>query len=151
MPIRVQIVTDKWNPISMCIRFFTRHWASHCEFIDTERNVTLGARAIGGVKFRDASKDRYSIVEQFTAEGIKEAYEWASLQVGKKYDFKAIFGILLDQDLEDLDRFDCSKLLHLSFIKSSDPRPLLSTRPSAQPARITPRDLLLSRSLDYIA
>ena len=148
MPVRVQIVTEKWNPISAAIRFSTRSWASHAEFIDTDQHITLGARSIGGVKVRPCAKDRYSRVEQFTAEGILHAYEWARTQIGKPYDFSAIAGIAIDRNWRDETKWFCSELVAASFEHVG--LPLLSTRPSAAVWRYTPRDLLLSRNLTFL-
>ena len=146
--VRVQIVTERFNPISASIRFTTRSWASHAEFIDVTAQTTLGSRSIGGVKIRPCSKDHYSKVEQFTAPGMLEAYAWANTQIGKPYDFSAIAGIALNRDWRNEDRFFCSELLALAFEKAGFP--ILSTRPSAAIYRITPRDLLLSRILVYL-
>jgi uncharacterized protein YycO len=145
MPVRVQIVTEKWNPISAAIRFSTRSWASHAEFVDTDRGISLGARSAGGVKVRSCANDHYSRVEQFTAEGILQAYEWARTQIGKPYDFSAIAGIAVDRNWRDETKWFCSELLVASFEHVGFP--LLSTRPSAAVWRYTPRDLLLSRNL----
>lgn len=147
--IRLQIVTEKWNPVSAAIRFTTRSWASHAEFVDVTAQVTLGARAAGGVKLRPCAKDHYSRVEQFTADGITAAYKWALTQAGKPYDFSAITGIALDRNLHDESRWFCSELVAVAFEKVGFP--LLSTRPSDSSWRITPRDLLLSRSLTFLA
>ena len=148
MPVRVQIVTEKWNPISAAIRFSTRSWASHAEFIDTDHQITVGARSIGGVKVRPCAKDRYSRVEQFTAPGILQAYEWARTQIGKPYDFSAIAGIAVDRNWRDETKWFCSELIVASFEYVGFP--LLSTRPSAAVWRYTPRDLLLSRNLTFL-
>lgn len=148
MPIRIQIVTEKWNPVSAAIRFSTRSWASHAEFVDTQAGITLGARSIGGVKCRPCSKDHYTRVEQFTATGMSQAWEWAQQQVGKPYDFSAISGIALDRNWHDESKWFCSELVAVAFEKAG--HPLLSTRPSAAFYRITPRDLLLSRELFYL-
>lgn len=148
MPIRIQIVTEKWNPISAAIRYETRSWASHAEFVDTEYGITLGARSAGGVQVRQCAKDRYSRVEQFTATGIEQAHEWAETQIGKPYDFAAITGIAFDRNWHDESKWFCSELVAVAFEKIGVP--LLSTRPSDLPWRITPRDLLLSRELLYL-
>lgn len=148
MPVRVQIVTEKWNPISAAIRFSTRSWASHAEFIDTDREITVGARSIGGVRARPCAKDRYSRVEQFTAKGILQAYEWARTQIGKPYDFSAVAGIAVDRNWRDETKWFCSELIVASFEHVGFP--LLSTRPSAAVWRYTPRDLLLSRHLTFL-
>ena len=102
--IRVQIVTDEWSPISASIRFTTRSWASHAEFVSSE-GFTLGARA-DGVKIRPSYLDHYSKVEQFVFNDamspaiILGAYQWARTQIGKKYDFAAIVGIAADRNLQ---------------------------------------------------
>lgn len=148
MSIRLQIVTEKWDPISAAIRYTTRSWGSHAEFIDTDSQMTLGARSKGGVRFRLAYRDHYTRVEQFTAVGIEEAYQWAMTQIGKPYDYSAIAGIALDRDWHDESKWFCSELVAVSFEKVDFP--ILSTRPSAATYRITPRDILLSRSLFYL-
>ncbi len=148
MPVRVQIVTEKWNPISAAIRFSTRSWTSHAEFIDTDREITVGARSVGGVKVRSCVKDHYSRVEQFTAEGILQAYEWARTQIGNPYDFSAVAGIAVDRNWRNETKWFCSELVVASFEHVGFP--LLSTRPSAAVWRYTPRDLLLSRNLTFL-
>lgn len=147
MSIRIQIVTEKWNPISAAIRYSTRSWASHLELIDTEAKVTLGARA-GGVQLRDARLDNYSRVEQFTFEGIEKVYEWCKTQIGKPYDYSAIFGMAADRDWHDESKWFCSELPLVGAEKMGCP--VLSTRPSAAPYRVTPRDWLLSRLIFYL-
>ena len=153
MPIRVQIVTQQFNPISAAIRFTTRSWASHAEF-NVDGKFTLGARTDGGVQERPCSEDHYSRIEQFTFNDehgwkmCEAAYDWALTQVGKPYDFSAVTGIALNRDLHDESKWFCSELVAVAFEKMGFP--LLSTRPSDKVYRITPRDLLLSRSLVYL-
>lgn len=146
--IYIQIVTEKWDPISAAIRYSTRSWASHAEFYNSEDNTTLGARPIGGVKIRYSKKDRYSKIERFSAANITDAYKWAYTQRGKGYDYSAVGGIAVDRDWHDESKWFCSELVCAAFEKIGSP--ILSTRPSAQAWRITPRDLLLSRQLIYI-
>jgi uncharacterized protein YycO len=144
MPIRVQIVTAR-GLVDAAIRFSTRSWASHAEF--TDGTHTFGARR-DGVKHRLSASDHYTRLEQFTADGVEEAYNWAINQAGKPYDFSAIFGIALNRDWHDESKWFCSELVAVAFEKVG--HPLLSTRPSAQSYRLTPRDLLLSRELIYL-
>lgn len=147
MTVRVQLVTERWNPISAAIRYSTRSWCSHAEFI-IDGAHTFGARSHGGVRHRLSAHDHYSRVEQFTAEGIDEAYAWALSQAGKPYDYSAILGIALDRNWRDPKRWFCSELICAAF--ESAGAPLLSTRPSDAVYRITPRDLLLSSRLVYL-
>jgi uncharacterized protein YycO len=146
--VRVQIVTEKWNPISAAIRASTHNWSSHAEFVNLSDGTTLGSRSIGGVKIRPCSKDNYSRVEQFTAANILHAYEWAKGQIGKAYDFSAVTGIALNRNWRNPEKWFCSELVAAAFEAVGSP--LLSTRPSVGVFRITPRDLLLSRSLIYL-
>ncbi|HXN99568.1 MAG TPA: hypothetical protein VN881_10875 [Candidatus Acidoferrales bacterium] len=148
MPIRLQLVTQPWDPVSAAIRFTTRSWSSHAEFVDVAAGTTLGSRSFGGVKVRPCANDHYSKVEQFTAAYIEQAYEWALTQVGKAYDYSAIAGIALDRNWRDGSRWFCSELVAMAFEQVGSP--ILSTRPSVSVWRITPRDLLLSRSLIYL-
>jgi hypothetical protein len=138
----LQVVTERWDPISAAIRFSTRSWASHAEFVD-ERGITLGARARGGVKFRGPSESHYSRIERYDAEGLAEAFDWAITQIGKPYDFGAVAGIAFDRNWRDTDRWFCSELAAAAFEHAG--RPLFAR--SADVWRITPRDLLLSREL----
>lgn len=110
--------------------------------------MTFGARSRGGVRERPSVIDHYSRIEQFTAEGINQAYGWARTQDGKRYDYSAITGIALNRNWHDESRWFCSELIVVAFEKAGFP--LLSTRPSAAVWRITPRDLLLSRNLVYL-
>jgi uncharacterized protein YycO len=160
MPIRIQIVTEKLNPISAAIRFTTRGWASHAEFVDTDRGITLGARSKtfrypGGVQIRACHYDHYTKVEHFVLNSLASeqllllAWTWLYKKIGTPYNYKGIVGIATDLSVEDPNAMDCSQSVHLACWKGAN-FPILSTRPSALPWRITPRDLLLSRSLVYI-
>jgi uncharacterized protein YycO len=146
--ICIQIVGEQGNFISAGIRLTTRSWASHAEFVDVDARVTLGARSQGGVKLRSQSEDYYSRVEQFTCANIEKMYEFALTQVGKPYDYSAIFGIALHRDWHDESKWFCSELVAVAAERAGNP--LLSTRPSIQPYNITPRDLLLSRNVYWM-
>lgn len=151
MAIRIQLVTVQWDPISAGIRFATRSWASHSEFIDTNAMTTFGARW-DGVKKRPCRIDHYTRIEQFTAPMIEKAYEWALTQEGKPYDYAAIAniaaGMIFPRNWRDESRWWCSELNAVAFEKVG--APILSTRPSAAESGITPRDELLSREIIYV-
>lgn len=144
---QIQIVTNRWSLISGAIRFSTRSWASHVEFVDCETAATLGARW-DGVKERPYFIDHYSRIERFVVANVGYAYEWAQTQIGKPYDYSAITGIAFDRNWHEEDRWFCSELVAEAFIRIG--YPILSTRPSNMLWRITPRDLLLSRQLIYL-
>ena len=141
MRVLLQVVNDQISPVSLAIRFATRSWASHAEFVLNDGS-TFGARATG-VKWRPYKWHHYAHVERYDAMGLEDAYSWALKQAGKRYDFSAVFGIALDRDWRNEDRFFCSELVALAFEKVGCP--LLN--PKANVARITPRDLLLSEEI----
>lgn len=157
MTVRIQIVTEKWNPISAVIRYTTRSWASHAEFVFadyTNEVKTLGARSAGGVKVRLSRRDHYTQIEHFVLNTpqsesvLKNAFQWAYDQTGKPYDYSAIMGIAADRNWHDESRWFCSELVAVACEKAGFP--ILSTRPSDASWRVTPRDLLLSRGLVFI-
>lgn len=160
MPLRIQFVTQKCSPISASVRFATRGWASHVEFVWPEIGITLGSRARsfrykGGVRIRECKFDRYSKVEQFvlnsprSPELLKTAWDWLYARIGTPYNYAGCFGIATDLTITNPKAMDCSHAIFASLWKGAD-FPLLSTRPSNLPWRITPRDLLLSRELVYL-
>jgi len=159
--VRVQFVTEGHNPISWGIRRETSKWCSHVELVDLSCGVTLGARSRsthypGGVQIRDCNRDHYSKVEQFVLNHpesprlLKLAWDWLYAKIGTPYNYLGIVGIATDSTIENPKAMDCSHSIHLATWKGSD-FPLLSTRPSNLPWKITPADLLLSRQLVYIA
>ena len=136
----LQLVTERFDPISAAIRFSTRSSVSHAEFVDPATGSTFGARGTG-VKWRSAhASRRYTCVLRYTAPGINQAFRWALTQAGKSYDFSAIGGIAIDRNWRDSRRWFCSELIAAAF--EAVGCPLLN--PSANVWRITPRDLLLS-------
>jgi len=147
--IRIQLVTNRFNPVSAAIRLRTASEFSHIEFVNLTDQTTLGSRSIGGVKIRPCAKDHYSRVEQFTFSGIEKAYEWGLTQIGKPYDFSGIAGILFNHDWTNDKRWFCADFIQMASIKGPF-NPLLSTRPSNFIAHYTPRDFLLSRTLVYV-
>jgi hypothetical protein len=143
MNVLLQLVTERFDPISAAIRFSTRSAVSHAEFVDPVTGSTFGARCTG-VKWRGAhASRRYTCALRFTAPAIDEAFAWALMQAGKSYDFSAICGIALDRNWRDSRRWFCSELIAAAFEAVGSP--LLN--PSANVWRITPRDLLLSTNL----
>ena len=142
MAVLLQFCTSWRDPISWAIRFSTRSWCSHVEFV-LDDGSTLGAHAAGGVLHRPYAHNPRGHVERYTAPMIDAAYEVALTQVGKRYDFSAITGIALDRNWRDPSRWFCSELVAAAF--ESVDAPLLN--PAAQVWRITPRDLLLSLAI----
>jgi len=160
VPLRVQIVTNTLNPVSALIRFTTKGWASHAEMVDTDRGITLGARAWtfrykGGLQIRESKYDHYSKVEQFvlnspnSPELLQDAWDWLYQRIGTPYNYRGCFGIATNLMLTNPKAMDCSHAIFAATWLGAD-FPLLSTRPSNLPWRITPQALLGSRGLVYV-
>lgn len=157
MPIRIQIVAGG-SFVDRSIQWETRGWANHTEMIlltsSGKPDKTLGARPQGGIQLRDATKDKYTRVEQFVLNHpdsqnlLGKAFDWLLNKRGTPYNFKGILGIATDLSVADPKAMFCSQAIHLACWYGAG-FPLLSTRPSNLPWRITPRDLLLSRQLVY--
>ena len=127
--IAIQVVTERRDPISAGIRFVTRSWASHTEFVQTENGHTFGSRWRDGVRWRPASESRhYTYVEVFTHPYAQQALEWAITQEGKPYDLTAIFGILTDRNWRAEDSWFCSELIAAAFEHTTGPLFAMDTR-----------------------
>jgi hypothetical protein len=142
----IQVVTDTFDPVSAAIRIETHSWASHAEFVDAATGVTLGAHALGGVKIRPYQPDRYRQVRRYTAPFIELAFQAASSQIGKPYDFSAILGIAFNRNWRDRRRWFCSELVAWAFEQTESP---LFNREIANWA-IWPRDIPMSLMLERV-
>jgi hypothetical protein len=130
---------------SWMVRQVTRSTVTHSEFVDTVEKVAFGAY-LSGVAERPMGYAKFKEAYYYTAPGIDQAYEWARTQAGKKYDYSAIFGIFLDRNWRDENRFFCSELTTLAFEKAGCP----ILNPNAPVYRITPRDQLLSLAITKV-
>ena len=131
----IYLQTQKWNPISMAIRFATRSDWSHAGFVCGNRFFSAQG---DGVRWRDC--DPHAKLLFLTAPKIEEAFNWATTQLGKPYDFTALFGLALDRNWREDDSWFCSELVAAAFEAVGAPLFNLST----PVYRITPRDILLS-------
>lgn len=110
---RVRYITQN-DPVSVMIRAVTYSMWSHAEIVLPD-NTYLGAHASGGVMIRSADyckptrERRYTI--PVTDEALATMLAFAHAQVGKPYDFKAIFGLALHQPWATADRWFCSELV----------------------------------------
>lgn len=108
--------------------------------------MVLDATPQRGVSFRDPKDDETTIYFQFLAPKahIDRAVEWATLQVGRPYDWSALRGWMVRRDWHiDDSRWFGSELVEAAF--SAAGWSLL--RDAKRFDRITPRDLLLSTRL----
>lgn len=161
MPFRIQFVTNWLNPISAAVRFReTSGWASHVELIDTDKKITLGARARslhypGGIQIRECKYDHYSRVKQFvlnssqSPELLGKMWSWMLMKKGTPYNYLGITGILFDINIQNAKAMDCSESIFLASWQGAD-FPLLSTRSDDLPWKIAPPHLMMSRGLVYV-
>ena len=97
----------------------------------------------------------YRRVEQFVLNSpdserlLAEAWTWLFLRRGTPYNYRGIFGIATDLNVTDPKAMDCSHAVFAATWLGAG-FPLLSTRPSNLPWRITPQSLLNSRGLVWV-
>ena len=101
---------------SRAIRWFTWSDWSHVDFVLRDGRF-LGARLDGGVQIRPhdyiiPSAFRYAYVE---VPDPRQVYGWATSQIGKKYDWRAIAGFLPRANWHDPARWFCSEYVAEGF------------------------------------
>lgn len=124
-------------------------WSSfaHCGF-KLDDGFVLDATPEHGVSLRKAEDDDTTIYFKILApkEYIDGAVEYAHQQLGKPYDWTAIYGMAIRRDWWDESKYFCSELLEAAFAHIHYPL----VRDSKKFDRITPRDLLLSTRIKQI-
>lgn len=84
----------------------------HVEFVFDQ--ITIGARAIGGVAKRPLDNKQYNVVKAFSADCTQwhynAAYYFLEMQLGKKYDFVADAGVLFHRNWRNEGHWMCSEL-----------------------------------------
>lgn len=145
--ITIRFVTEK-DFISAAIRLETWSSFSHVEFV-LDDGTTLGARSDGGVQIRPLGYTKFASEEWYQIEVTdaekKAILDAARAQVGKKYDYSDIMGILFRRDWRAQDKWICSELVAYCFEKGGLP---LVHAPLNRVNRITPGILYLSPWLD---
>lgn len=126
------------------VRFGTFSEFAHVGFKLDDGKV-LDATPEFGVSIRDAEDDETTVYMQPLAPGqmVRNAVEYAKLQVGKPYDWIAIFGMCLRRDWHKDTRWFCSELVCGAF----DHAGWSLVRDSNHLDRITPQDLFESERL----
>jgi hypothetical protein len=150
--ITIRFVTGN-DFISSWIRLFEYgFWATHVETLMPDGTL-LGAHARDGVQARprDYDKGRF-LKEEFvhipaTPEQTEGFHTFLGAQIGKPYDFKAIFGIVLQRDWRNDKAWMCSELVTAGFCQ--DKVGLFPPHLATKFSRVTPRDLLLIVSGHY--
>lgn len=142
--IYLRFLTERWSVESRLIRFGTRWWPSHVEFLETDYQnnpvAALGSRISGGVAVRGYNYCKPTREEWWNAPKIEEAYAIALRDVGHKYDWLDILGFAFARDWHHPDRFICSELVDWAFKHAGAPL----TNMWMPSHRVSPRDLLVS-------
>lgn len=137
--------------VSEDIKFRSDGIVCHVEFVFasvtingvTHTNVSIGARADGGVQIRPL--DHYPVDIRSSAECTQEQYDamlaFLTAQIGKGYDFRGIVGELLNLNLHSKDRWYCSWLWRAVLEAGK----LIKALPAAVTS-FTPEDALLVSS-----
>lgn len=125
---------------SSIIRWSTWSWCSHVGIMLSDIHV-IDATGEQGVAIRTPYGDkeaRYFTVE-LPEEKEQKLLVWIKSQIGKGYDWSAIYGMAFRKDWHNDDKWFCSELVAAAFEEAG--HPLLR---SENLSRVTPRDLLMS-------
>jgi len=148
--IYLRFITEQWNIESRLIRFGTRFWTSHVEFVRVADNGqpidTLGSRLNGGVQIRPYDYCKPTREEWWSAPQAELAYEKAKTVIGAKYDIVDILAFAFARDWHEPGNFICSELVDWSFKEIGVPLTNLYM-PSR---RVSPRDLLVSPQVNFV-
>jgi uncharacterized protein YycO len=130
------------------VRIGTWSWCAHVGF-KLESGIVLDATPECGVAFRDAKDDETTQYYRPLAPKahVDAAVRWAMLQVGRPYDWTAIYGMFVRRDWHKDDKWFCSELICGAF--GAAQWPLLQDQRLYD--RISPRDLLLSPRIKRVA
>lgn len=124
--------------LAKAIQIHTWSWTTHVGLVMPDGSI-LSSDFPRGVHVRPFHPGDYKRVERYEvphADG--KVLEAALSQIGKPYDFMGALGIGLNRRWHDENKWFCSELVAWAFMQANTP--LLG----GNPARITPRDLLLS-------
>ena len=138
--MKVQVIFSKGRLVtSSLIRFLTWSRWSHVGVI-TDRGTVIDAyfprvREVPLAEFKAPMK-RLAVVE-FEHDDPEELFAWLRQQVGKPYDWRALFGFLARRDTwNEPSAWFCSELVAAGFSRTGSP-----LFRSARLGRITPEDL----------
>lgn len=126
------------GPFSKGIRFMTWNRHSHADFL-LDDGTYLGAIPFPGVckhGLLEPVEDFYEF--KCSAEQKAAVLAYAEAQVGKPYDYGAIFGFIARETWAEENKWFCSELIAGSFAAGG--LPLFSESAS----KITPRDLAIN-------
>lgn len=162
--IYLRFITDRLSLESALIRFATRSWASHVEFVRCEQLHspyvdspfdelqdipidTLGSRLHGGVQIRHYNYCKPTAESWFTAPKLQAAYNFGLTLIGKKYDWLDILGIGFNTRQHAEGRYICSSFIDACGKAAS---PIAWTNIHFPSRLVTPRDLLASPAITRV-
>lgn len=122
--IVLRFITETWNLQSALIRIGTRSIFSHCEYLDTDTGVTLGARnnrysyIPAGVQMRPSYYCKPSLEQWWTAPDIEASYEEGKQFIGQGYDDWDIAGIVVNKPWFRPEMMICSRFLWYSNLRA---------------------------------
>lgn len=136
--------------VSKAIRWICFSDFSHVEIMDPGAGF-IAAHAGDGVQLRpfDYDPKAKSILALVRCDEIvtEKVLEFARLQIGKKYDYGAIWGILMRHETPANDRWFCSELVDAAFNHAK--YPLVNT--AEREGRVTPGDLYNSPLIELLS
>jgi hypothetical protein len=139
----IRFVTSR-DLVSTLIRFGERDgWPTHAEVVLPDSSL-LGAHFDGGVMIRKAGYDNDRLKQELvldipTFDRIEKRFHgFLYEQLGKKYDWRAVFGLGMGRDWRDPEKWFCSELVAAALEECG-----WLPRLSAVNHHISPRDLLL--------
>jgi uncharacterized protein YycO len=127
---------------SWLIRQFTWSDYSHVDIVLPDGRL-LGARLDGGVSIQPPGSFEECV--RFEVDAPNDVIRHVMSQIGKPYDYAAIFGIIFRRNWHNPKKWFCSELVAWAFEEAG--HPLLRTENFN---RVTPRDLLLSPLLKEV-
>lgn len=138
--MRIVFVTDNM-PWSIIIRWFTWSKYSHVGLLFSDNEV-IDATLRKGVskKTLEEYKKKYKNIKTCSVPNVNEfeTRVFAEKQLGKPYDWKALFGMLIRRKWTDENSWFCSELVAVALHKGG------VTIIKKEASRVTPEDLLNS-------
>lgn len=139
------------------VRWATWSWCAHVGF-KLDDGTIIDATPEFGVAHRDAVDDEttkyYAVDQTGMYHGVptvtnydKDLMRWLTMQIGKPYDWTAIYGMAFRRDWHKPTRWFCSELVAGAWADVGYPLVI----DDGKIDRITPRDLLLSPFLRRVA
>lgn len=134
------IFSKSYLPFSVLIRMFTFSKWSHVGIVDGTRVIeSTGKHGVSeGSLFSFIDRNHAYATRKFTVtkEQKQIILDTMRSQIGKKYDFRAIFGMPFKRDWQEDDCWFCSELIAYAFDKAGVP---LVSKNAVH--RVTPEDI----------